>query len=369
MKRIYFDNNATAPIDPQVAETIISLLKGPLGNPSSPHAFGQMAKGLLGEARRQIATFLKVKQSQILFTSGGSEGAVSCIHGLLNHKRKVHIITSMIEHAAVYETLEELRQEGAEISYIPIGLKGAIDPEQVALAIKPETQLITVMAVNNETGVMQDISAIAEIAERHAIPLVVDGVAWLGKGPIHIPQGVSAMFFSGHKIHAPQGVGFIYIHPRVKLKPLIHGGSQEFGMRGGTENLLGIAALSKAISLLSQCQEQAIAHMRTLRDHFENALLALPGVTLNGIAPRICNVTNLSFENIDGETLLIHLDQAGIAASLGSACSSGSIEPSRILLAMGLSLKQARSSLRFSFSRFNTLEEVETAIQVISQLI
>lgn len=367
MKRIYLDNNATAPLDPLVVESLITLLQTPLGNPSSPHAYGQLAKGLVSEARRHVAAFLKVKQSQILFTSGGAEGAALCIYGILKEKRPAHIITSNIEHACVYEILEDLSQQGTKITFLPAGFKGAIRPEDLLHAIRPETDLIVLMAANNETGVVQDIEAVAAIAERHQIPLVVDGVALLGKGMLRIPSGVSAMFFSGHKIHAPQGVGFVYT--RIKLKSQIRGGSQEFGMRGGTENLLGIAGLSKAVSLLSQNQEMYIKHIRNLRDCFENALLGFPGVTLNGTAPRVCNTSNLAFTKIDGETLLIHLDQAGIAASLGSACSSGSIEPSRVLIAMGVPLETARSSLRFSFSRLNTLEEVERAIEIIKSFL
>jgi cysteine desulfurase len=367
MKRIYLDNNATTFLDPRVAEAIRDVLSQPVGNPSSPHAFGQAMKSLLSEARRGVAEYLKVKQDQIVFTSGGSEGAVLALQGLFLSKQPGHIITSNIEHACVYEILERLRNDGAEVSYLPTGLKGAINVEDVAKAIRPETKLITIMGANNETGVINDIEAIAKLAEQHSIPFVVDGVALLGKENFSLPRGVTAMFFSGHKIHAPQGVGFVM--SKKKLKSHILGGSQEFGMRGGTENMLGIVGLAKAISLLRSEQPARIAHMRRLRDHFEQALLKLPGVRVNGTSLRVSNTSNLAFEGIDGETLLIALDQAGVAASLGSACSSGAIETSRVLLQMGIPLARARSSLRFSFSSLNTMEEVEAAIAIITQTI
>lgn len=360
---MYFDNNATALVDPRISDALAESLKTPLGNPSSPHSYGQTAKAILSEARRQIASYLNVKQSQIIFTSGGSEGAFLSIRGV----EKNHIISSEIEHACVYETLEQLKKEGAKITYLPVGLSGAVDPQDLEAAITPSTSAIVLMAANNETGVKQDIAAFSAIADRNRIPLVVDGVSFLGKDKVVIPSGVSAMFFSGHKIHALQGVGFIYLKNPAHFKAQNAGG-QEFGIRGGTENMLGIISLSKAIQILKEEGESSIQHMTKMRDRLEEALLKLPHVKVNGTAPRICNTTNLSFGDEDGETLLIALDQAGVAVSLGSACSSGAIEPSRILLKMGIPLSEARASIRFSFSRLNTMAEIEHAITLIEQI-
>lgn len=361
-QRIYFDNNATTPLDPEVIKTIQMALDQQLFNPSSPHQFGQSAKGFLSDARRTISDFFKLKQNQIIFTSGGSEGASLCLRGF---GKQSHIIASTIEHACVYETLEDLKKDGAEITYLPVGLTGCVNPQDIEAAIRPNTSLITIMAANNETGVINDINSIGTIATKHKIPFVVDGVAILGKEQFTIPEGVSAMFFSGHKVHAPQGVGFVCVKPRLKLKPIILGGSQEFGMRGGTENMLGIISLAKAIYMLNP---QDIEKIRELRDKLESALLQLPGVSLNGTGSRVSNTTNLCFSKMDGEALLVALDQAGIAVSLGSACSSGAIEPSRVLLNMGLSVPQARSSLRFSLSRLNTADEVDRAIEIIRKI-
>jgi cysteine desulfurase len=326
---MYFDNNATALSDPRITHALMQALEKPIGNPSSHHAYGQASKAILSEARRQIASYLNCKQSQIIFTSGGSEGALLSIRGIVKNPASAHIISSEIEHACVYETLQQLHNEGAKVTYLPVGLSGSVDPKDLIAAITPSTTAIVLMAANNETGVKQDIAAFSAIAEQNRIPLIVDGVSLLGKDKVVIPSGVSAMFFSGHKIHALQGVGFLYLKNGTHIKPQITGGSQEFGIRGGTENMMGIISLSKAIHILKEEGESGIQHMTALRDHLENTLLKLPHVKINGTGPRICNTTNLSFGDEDGETLLIALDQAGIAVSLGSACSSGAIEPSR----------------------------------------
>lgn len=365
---MYFDNNATALSDPRITTALKLALETPFGNPSSHHTYGQSAKALLSEARRQIASYLNVKQAQIIFTSGGSEGAFLSIRGIVKNPAHAHIITSEIEHACVYETLEQLKSEGAKLTYLPVGLSGAVDPKDLESAITASTTAIVLMAANNETGVKQDIATFSAIAERHKIPLIVDGVSLIGKDKVIIPSGVSAMFFSGHKIHALQGVGFLYLKSGMNFTSQIKGGSQEFNLRGGTENMLGIISLSKAIQILKEEGESSIQHMAKLRDRLEEALLKLPHVKVNGSAPRICNTSNLSFGDKDGESLLIALDQAGIAVSLGSACSSGAIEPSRILLKMGVPLSEARASIRFSFSRLNTLAEIEKAITIIQSL-
>lgn len=368
--RIYLDNNATTPLDPSVIQAIQAYLQEGQANPSSVHFFGQQARGLLNQARSKIAKVLHVKPEEICFTSGATEGLHMAIKGVLDQGGKSHIITSNVEHAAVYMLLSQYEKKGFEISYIPVGEYGAIDPQAVKDAIRPDTKLITIMAVNNETGVINPIAEIGAIAKAHGIPFVVDGVAWLGKEQVNIPAGVSAICFSGHKLHAPAGIGFTVLKSPFKVPPLFVGGPQEFGRRAGTENLVGIVGLAKAIEILPGILNESKAKMQMLREKLEKGLQDnLNGVSINGSGPRICNTVNLAFENVDGESLLMNLDQAGIAVSHGSACSSGALEPSRILLNMGLPLSKARSSLRFSLSRFNTPEDIDQTVAIITRLL
>ncbi len=346
---IYLDNNASTPLDPFVQEMIKLEMTYLIDNPSSMHKYGQEAKKRLDKARRYIADYFKVKPTEIIFTSSGTEAMNFLIRSALHHK-KGHIISSSAEHSAVYNLLKSLPFETTFLNPEPTG---EIAPEKVFKAIRPDTILISLMAVNNETGVKTDIDAIAKGLK---VPFIVDGVQWLGKEPISLPPQVTGIGFSGHKIHAPPGIGFAII--RHKQNPFIVGGAQEFGMRGGTENMLGIMGLYAAFQKLTPIESSA-------RDLFEKRILdALPNAQVNG-KNRVANVTNITFSGIDGETLLIKLDQKGLAASLGSACSSGAIEPSRVLIGMGLSYKLAKSSLRFSFSRMNTLGEAEKAAQIV----
>lgn len=366
-KRIYLDSNATTPLDIRVVSSIIEFLNLPVGNPSSQHFEGQMGRSIIVSARRSIASYFGVKMEEIVFTSGATEGANFTIRGSL-HPTKKHIITSNVEHAAVFETLEDLKKAGYKVTQLPAGLKGAIELESLEKAITEETGLITLIGANNETGVKSDLLGIAKIAEERKIPLVIDGVALLGKGKFQIPKGVSAIFFSGHKIHAPQGVGFVVFAPRFKLKPYILGGAQEWQLRGGTENIIGIMALQEAIEILKVEEESAHKKMRYLRDKLEKALLEIPLTSVNGYGERIVNTSNICFKGVDGESFMIALDLAGISVSLGSACSSGAIEPSRVLLQMGLSQEMASSSLRFSISRMTTEEEIDLAVEIIKRV-
>lgn len=370
MRPIYLDHNATTPVDPRVLDIYITLLKEEGGNPSSVHFYGQKAKQKLEQSRQAIARFFKVKPQEIIFTSGGTEGAALLIQGIMQKYPDGHIISSNFEHACVYQTLHELKKRGNEVTFLSGGLEGMIRPHQVEQAIHANTRLITLMGVNNETGVMTDIEAIAKIAHRANIPFVVDGVAWLGKERIFFSEGMSAVFFSGHKINALKGTGFCVCRNSLKLAPLFIGGGQEFGRRAGTENLCGIIALAEAITLLEKDQELVIARMQKLRDYFEKSLISqLPNVLINGSGPRASNTSNLAFLGVDGETLLINLDFEKIYASHGSACSSGALEPSRILLEMGIPLSQVRSSLRFSIGTSTTLDEIERAISIIIRVV
>lgn len=364
-QKIYLDNNATTCVDPLVIEVILSSLKTCVGNPSSSHSYGQEARNRLQKARDQISKYLQVSSREIIFTSGATEALNLVLKGFLENT-KTHVITSDVEHPAVYSTLKSLESESISISFLPVGLHGSVTLENVKKACRPDTSLIVLMAVNNETGVKTDIESIAAFAKEKGIHFVVDGVAMLGKEHFQIPAGVSAMCFSGHKLHAPKGIGFAFIRKQLKLKPLILGGNQEFSLRGGTENITGIIALQEAIRLLTLDFDVFIKRMKTLRDKFEKSLLEqLPNISVNGQGPRIVNTSNLCFKGVEGELLMAHLDREGLLVSLGSACASGALEPSRVLLNMGLSTDDASSSIRFSLSRFTTEEEIDRAIQIV----
>jgi cysteine desulfurase len=363
--KIYLDNNGTTPLDPNVLDVMIEELANGPRNPSSIHTFGQEGKKILTKARKTIADFFSLKPSDILFTSGGTEGLNLLIRGT---SKGGHIIGSNIDHAAVYNTLEDLKEKGADVTYLPVHEYGAPEPEDLIKAIRPDTDLIVLSAANSETGVKLDMQRCASIAENRRIPLILDGVALLGKEPFTIPAGVSGMAFSSHKFHGPQGIGFIICRPSLKLTPLITGGGQEKGLRSGTENLPAIVGMAHALTLLNE--DKIYAHLSYLRTRFEALIFrALPTTEINGTGPRLPSTSNLYFPNIDGESLLISLDMHGIAASHASACASGALEPSRTLLNMGYSKERASSSLRFSFSRFNTLDEVETAARTLISLI
>jgi len=366
-KRIYLDNNATTEPDEAVLAALGEAFKV-FGNPSSSHYFGQEAKHILVKARDMIAQYFNVLPQEVIFTSGATEGLNMCMRGFFGFYPKGHLITSSCEHAAVYETANCLKEAGLPVTFLNPGVWGAVSPQQVLESIRPDTNLIVLMAANSETGVKTDYEAIAEIAATRKIAFVVDGVQLLGKEPFSLPRGVSAISFSAHKIHGPKGIGFTIIRKGFRLAPFISGGNQEFGKRAGTENVAAIAGLAKAIELLSD-QKVYTLKMATLRDHFEKELISLGGVSVNGEGSRIANTSNLAFEGIEGEVLLLKLDLEGLAASHGSACSTGALEPSRVLLNMGYSKERAGSSVRFSLCRHTEKEEIERAISIIKKIL
>jgi cysteine desulfurase len=364
---IYLDNNATTALDPRVLQILVDSLASSYGNPSSAHQIGQAVRHQLNQARRAIAQYLAVRPTEVIFTSSGTEGLNTVIRGLCQKSPHGHVITSSAEHACVYATLKEREQAGQPVAFLRPGPWGAVTAAQVKAALRPDTAFIALMAVNNETGVKTEVAAIAALAAERDIPFIVDGVAWLGKECIAIPPGVSAMAFSGHKLHAPKGVGCLFWSHRLKgVPPLMTGGGQEYGKRGGTENVSGIMALAEAIRLLETELPSATERMRRLRDRFEQEILAkIPGAQINGQGPRVANTANISFPGKDGESLLIALDQAGVAVSHGSACASGALEPSRVLLEMDIPPERARSAMRFSLSRFTTEAEIDQAISIV----
>lgn len=343
---------------------LLDLDGGPL-NPSSVHTFGQKAKQLLARAREKIAHHLDVDSNEIIFTSGGTESMNLLIRGSLKEPRS-HIISSPIEHASVHLTLEELQKNGAKVTYLPIDQKGAPRPSDLEKAITEKTTLIVLSAANGETGVKLDLEACAKIAQSRNVPLIIDGVALLGKEPFPFYEGISGVGFSAHKLHGPKGIGCAIIRGSHQINAELHGGGQENHIRSGTENLSGILGFAKAIELAYTKENQ----MKELRDYFEASLKkALPGVHINGTGPRLPNTSNLYFENVDGESLSIALDMEKIAVSQGSACSSGALEPSRVLLAMGHPQLRAKNSLRFSLSRLTTKDELNITLSTLESLI
>lgn len=369
-RRIYLDNNATSQLDPRVLDVVVDDLKNHFGNPSSIHSYGQDSKNRLTKARQVVANYFHVRPQELIFTSGGTESLNTVIRGLFSVPCRGHIITSNVEHSCVYTSVQDLEKQGCSVSYLPAGDWGAITANAVEKALRPDTCLIVLMAVNNETGVKTDIEPIAALAQQRGIPFVVDGVAWLGKEQLLIPQGVSAICFSGHKIHAPKGIGLTVLRSKFKFNPLIIGGEQENGRRAGTENVSGMIGFAEAIRLLMEELPSASRRMQLLRDKLEKSLIdRLARVQVNGLGPRTSNTSNLAFLGLEGEALITALDMEGVAVSHGSACSSGALEPSRILLNMGLPMDVAGSSLRFSLSRFTTEEEIDQAIDVVCKVV
>ena len=344
--KIYLDNNATTALDPRVLEAMLPLMQDQPLNPSSTHSFGRFAKAHLTKARQTISDYLSCQPSELIFTSSGSESLNTLIHGLY---RGGTILTTPLEHSCI---LESIKRYPTKMTM----------PNQIESALSPGISLMVFSAVNGETGSMLDLEHIASLAHFHRIPLIIDAVALLGRGPITLHPGITAMGFSGHKIHGPKGSGLIYLRSGHKLSPLISGGGQEHGLRSGTENLPAIVGLSKAIQLIDPSD---FIHMQTLRDYLECNLDA----QINGSeTPRICNVSNLSFPGLDGEVLLMQLDQAGIAASHGSACSSGGLQPSHVLTAMGYPPERIRSSIRLSLCRTTTQADIDHTLKTIKHL-
>lgn len=360
---MYFDNNATTALDPLVFEAMCIDLQGPPANPSSVHHLGQRAKALLAQAREETASFFSASREEIFFTSGGTEGVNSLLYSL---PIPGHLITTNIEHSCLYNTSLSLEKKGLSVTYVPVDQSGAPSPEAIQAAIRPDTKAIFLSAANTETGVRLAFEEIAQIAFTHRIPFFLDAVAFAGKEPLILHPGISACVISGHKFHGPKGVGAVFLRKKTPFPPLFLGGAQESGKRAGTENLPGILGLAKALSILKKNQKEITAHILSLRLHFESSLRkAFPDLVIHGEGARISSTSNLSFPGVDGETLLLRLDAAGICASHGSACSSGGLEPSRVLVNMGLDRSQVRGALRFSFGRMNTLAEVDQAISFL----
>jgi cysteine desulfurase len=371
MEHFYFDHNATTPVAPEVLRDLTATLVEVSGNASSIHHFGQAAKQRLERARREIAARIGCDAREIVFTSGGTESDNLAIFGIARRADSVgsggrarkHVITSTIEHPAVLNACAQLEREGAEVTYLPVGSDGIVLLTELKRALRPATVLITIMHANNETGALQPIREIAAMARASRAVFHSDGVQVAGRIPVNVRElGVDLYSVSGHKFGAPKGIGALYVRKGIPLEPISFGGHHERDRRAGTENVPGAAALGRAAELTADWQGTAV-----LRDRLERGILArVAGVSVNGSTEnRLPNTTNIRFDGIEGEAVVIALDLRGYAVSSGSACSSGAVEPSHVLLAMGLRPEEARSSVRFSLGPENTESEVDGLIEAV----
>ncbi|MFC1595814.1 cysteine desulfurase family protein [Candidatus Margulisiibacteriota bacterium] len=378
LKRVYADNNATTPLHPKVQEAIIEAL--PLfGNASSLHSFGREAKAKIDEARAAIATFLGADPAEIIFTGGGTESNntvlnnLSCSSTVCAHKQCVpHIITSKIEHPSVLATVKCLVDQGVEVTYVKVDKYGMVDPHDIQKEIKSNTRLISIMYANNEIGTIQPIKEISRIANQHNILMHTDAIQASGKIPFKVSDlGVDFLSLSGHKVYATKGVGVLYVKKGTRFCPLIHGGHHEHSRRAGTENTLGIIAMGKAVEMLDREMDAEIPRLKKLRQKLSDGITnSISEVSFNGHPTEFQPGTlNVSFSYIEGESILLHLDLEGIAVSTGSACASGSLEPSHVLRAIGVPIEDVHSSIRFSLGRENTAEDVDYILEKLPPIV
>ena len=374
MKRIYMDNAATTRVTEPVFEAMRPYFCEIFGNPSSVHAFGREARKAVEQARRQVAAALGAQVGEIYFTGSGTEADNWALRGAAyaQKARGRHIITTQIEHHAVLHAAEQLEKEGFEVTYLPVDGDGVVSLEALEKALRPDTTLVSIMAANNEIGAIQPIREAAKLARAHGALFHTDAVQAIGCVPIDVKaDGIDLLSLSGHKFHAPKGVGALYIRSGVKLQRLIYGGAQEKTQRGGTENVASIVGMGKAIELAMESMESRNAYVSGLRDRLiEGILRRIPETRLNGhCTRRLSGNVNVSIRYIEGEALLLSLDMKGIAGSSGSACTSGSLDPSHVLLAIGLPHEIAHGSLRLSLSEENTAEEVDYTIDALVEIV
>ena len=367
MRRVYLDNNATTPLLPEVFDAMRPYFAEHFGNASSIHHHGQETRAAVERARESVAGLLGCKSSEIVFTSGGTEADNLAISGVVHPGD--HVISSTIEHHAVLNSCKHLEAMGCEVTYVRVDGRGLVDPDDVRRALRPHTRLITIMMANNETGVLQPVEEIGKIAAEAEVYFHTDAVQAAGKVAVDVNRLVCDLLsISGHKLHGPQGVGALYVRKGTALEPMFYGGSHERSRRAGTENVPGIIGLGKAAQVaLEALKRSDLAQMSAMRDRIEQEILAeVESTGVNGAgAPRIANTTNIHFDYIEGEALVIALDLKGLAVSTGAACSSGAIEPSHVLTAMGLPSEMARASLRFSLGKQNTPEDVRFALDLV----
>jgi cysteine desulfurase len=378
MNRVYLDYNATTPVEPEVLDAMLPYFSADFANASSIHTPGQRARAAVETAREQVAALIGARPQEIVFTSGGTESDNHAVFGVAQpffdgrssptRLTQPHIITTTIEHEAVLNACQAAEKQAVSVTYLPVDREGLADPESVRLAIRPETVLITIMQANNELGTVQPLQEIGHIAKEYKVYFHTDAVQSAGKIPIDVNVlNVHLLSLSGHKLYAPKGVGALYVRGGTRLRQLLFGGHHQRGFRPGTENVAGIVGLGKAAEMARNSLAGEAKQVSTLRDALEQGLLErVPQIRVNGsLAPRTPNTTNMMFAGIEGEALVIALDLKGLACSVGAACSSGAVEPSHVLTAIGLSQEQAKSSLRFSLGRHTTESEIAIALNVI----
>jgi len=374
MKRIYLDYAATTPTHPEVVKAMLPYFTEVFGNPSSIYAYGQEAKGAIEEARNKVADLIGARDEEIVFTSGGTEADNFALKGVAfaNENKGSHIITSSIEHHAVIETCQFLERRGFSVTYLPVNEYGLVDPDDVRRVITDETILVSVMQANNEMGITQPIAEIGKIAREAGVYFHTDAVQAVGHIPVDVNKlGVDLLSMSAHKLYGPKGIGALYIRKGTKLIPFMHGGDQERRRRASTENVPGIVGFGKAVELARQEMSEEAERLTYLRDKLITGILErIDHTRLNGHPTiRLPNNVNISVDYGEGESMLLNLDLEGICASTGSACSSSSLEPSHVLLALGFSPEQAHGSLRFSLGKWTTEEEIERVLDVLPPIV
>jgi cysteine desulfurase len=375
MTRVYLDHNATTPPAPEVVDRMAAALREDFGNPSSVHHFGQVAKSALDEARSAVAGLIGADPSEVVFTSGGTESDNFAIRGVaeaLEVTGRTHLIATGIEHEAVLNTLKALARRGWRTTLLPVGPTGVVDPAALEAAMTDDTALVSVMHANNEIGTIQPIAELARVAKARGAVFHTDAVQSAGKIPVDVKAlGVDLLSLSGHKFYGPKGVGALWIRRGMRLQAPVTGGKQERNRRAGTENVAGIVGLGVAARLAQTKMATEAARLAPLRDGLEEGILrAVPGTAVNGArTPRVPNTTNISFDRVEAESLLIALDLAGIAVSTGSACSSGTLEPSHVLKAMGFSPHRTQNSIRFSLGAVNTEADIDRVISVLPDIV
>lgn len=373
MKVIYLDNNATTRVDDEVYEAMLPYFREYYGNPSSMHTFGSQVSSKINNAREQVADYLGASSSEIIFTSCGTESNNFAVRGLLNASPgKKHIITSQVEHPAILTLCKHLAKNGYEVTELSVDKVGRLDLEELKSSIRDNTALITIMYANNETGTIFPVDEIGKIANEKGVPYHCDAIQAAGKLPINLKNSpIDLLSISGHKLHAPKGIGVLYVKKGVRISPLLIGGHQERNKRAGTENVPYIIGLGRACQLAKEWIKAEQTTVKGLRNKLEEGILkAIPKVYVNGDKKnRLPNTSNLSFEYVEGESILLLLSQSGIAASSGSACTSGSLEPSHVLTAMGVPAVAAQGSVRLSLSKYNTEDDVDLVIEKMPPII
>lgn len=372
MKRVYLDHNATTPLDPRVLEAMKPYLTEAFGNASSPHHYGRLAKQALEESRQIVAKAIGAKPEEIIFTGGGTEADNLALRGVAHRKGKGHIITSSIEHHAVMRTCNVLEKAGFTVTYLPVDSQGRVDPDDVRKSIRKDTILISVMYANNETGVTEPVAEVGRIAREYSIPFHCDAIQAVGKIAVDLRELCTDLLsLSSHKIYGPKGIGALVIRDGIELSPILTGGHHERGLRAGTENISGIVGFAHALRIALEEIDAYQTRVSALRDKLESELLdGIGQVEIHGInAERLPHTSSISFASVEAESILLHLDLKGIAASSGSACTIGEPEPSHVLLAMGISPELAQGSIRISLGRENKGEEVDYTVNVLKDTV